>query len=306
VVRGHRIGLVVHPVREVTEQVRLISDWARQHDGDVVGLVGDAARLPPGFPLVTEAEFLDTVGAVVSLGGDGTMLGALRLVVERHIPVLGVNLGHLGFLVELEPRELPAALVRLAEKDFTVEPHLCLRAELPGRSAVAFNDLALARTPGKGAILAALAVDGQRTGYFRCDAIVLATPSGSTAYSYAAGGPVVSPGSDAVVVTPVAPMSGIGRSIVLGADEPVRLELLESSGPPVVEIDGVASGELAPGAVVEVRAERDAGQVIRFDSGAHSARSRVKLSLLDLPLLPEELLELVPADLRPREAPRKR
>ena len=296
----------MHPVREVAEQVRLISDWARQHDGDVVGLVADAARLPPGFPLVTEAEFLATVEAVVSLGGDGTMLGALRLVVDRHTPVLGVNLGHLGFLVELEPRELPAALERLAEKDYTVEPHLCLRAQLPDRSAVAFNDLALARTPGKGAILAALAVDGRRTGYFRCDAIVLATPSGSTAYSYAAGGPVVSPGSDAVVVTPVAPMSGIGRSIVLGADEPVRLELLESSGQPVVEIDGVASDEREPGAVVDVRAERGAGHVIRFDAGAKSTRSRVTLRLLDLPLLPEELLELVPAEQRPREAPRKR
>nr|WP_205709378.1 NAD(+)/NADH kinase [Kineococcus siccus] len=298
--------MVVHPVRDVGEQVRLISDWAAGHDTDVVGLVADAARLPRGFPVVTEAEFLDTVGAVVSLGGDGTMLGALRLVVDRRTPVLGVNLGHLGFLVELEPRELPAALERLAEKDFTVEPHLCLRARLPGRTAVAFNDLALARTPGRGAVLAALTVDGRRTGYFRCDGIVIATPSGSTAYSYAAGGPVVSPGSDAVVVTPVAPMSGIGRSIVLGADEPVRLELLDSSGPPVVEVDGVASGELPPGTVIDVLAERDAGQVIRFDGGAHSTRSRVKLSLLDLPLLPEELLELVPAEQRPREAPRKR
>ncbi|WP_432574145.1 NAD(+)/NADH kinase [Kineococcus sp. SYSU DK005] len=304
---GKRLGLVVHPTRDVTEQVSLVVDWARGHGDEVVGLRADAQRLGArrdDVVLVDQEEFARTADAVVSLGGDGTMLGALRLVVGRRIPVLGVNLGHLGFLVELEPRELPGALERITAGDFTVEPHLCLRLSAPGREAVAFNDVALARTPGRGAVVAALSVAGQRIGYLRGDAVVLATPTGSTAYSYAAGGPVVSPGADALVVTPVAPMSGIGRPIVLGVDEPVRLELLESSGPPVLEVDGIASGELAVGSVVEVRAERDAGHVIRLDSGDHGRRSRVKLSLLDLPLLPDEMIELVPQDKRRHEAPR--
>ncbi|NAZ87005.1 NAD(+) kinase [Kineococcus sp. T90] len=304
---GKRLGLVVHPTRDVTAQVSLVLDWARGHGDEVLGLRSDAVRLGARrdeVVLVGEEEFARTADAVVSLGGDGTMLGALRLVVGRRIPVLGVNLGHLGFLVELEPRELPAALARITAGDFTVEPHLCLRLSAPGHEAVAFNDVALARTPGRGAVVAALSVADQRIGYLRGDAVVLATPTGSTAYSYAAGGPVVSPGADALVVTPVAPMSGIGRPIVLGVDEPVRLELLESSGPPVLEVDGIASGELAVGSVVEVRAERDAGHVIRLDSGHHGRRSRVKLSLLDLPLLPDEMLELVPEGVRRHEAPR--
>ena len=304
--RPGRLGLVVHPVRDTTEQADLVLAWAREHGGEVVGLRTDDARLPAGVARVGQEEFVATVDAVVSLGGDGTMLGALRLVVDRAVPVLGVNLGHLGFLVELEPRELPGALERIAAEDFTLEPHLCLRARLPGRTAVAFNDIALARTPGRGAVTAALSVAGQRIGYLRCDAVVIATPTGSTAYSYAAGGPVVSPGADSVVVTPVAPMSGIGRPIVLGVDEPVHLELLESSGTPVLEVDGIASGELAPGSVLDVVAERDAGQVIRLDAGGHGRRSRVKLSLLDLPLLPDEMLELVPEGLRRPENPRTR
>ncbi|WP_432543223.1 NAD(+)/NADH kinase [Kineococcus sp. SYSU DK002] len=305
-----RLGLVVHPVRDTVEQARIVEAWAHEHGKEVVGLRTDAPRLPDSVVLVGVDEFAATVDAVVSLGGDGTMLGALRLLVGRAVPVLGVNLGHLGFLVELEPRELPAALERIAAGDFTVEPHLCLRTELrtgsEHREAVAFNDIALARTPGRGIVTAALSVADQRIGYLRCDAVVLATPTGSTAYSYAAGGPVVSPGADALVVTPVAPMSGIGRPIVLGVDEPVRLELLEGSGPPVVEVDGIAAGELPPGSVVELRVERDAGHVIRLDAAGHGRRARVKLSLLDLPLLPEEMLELVPQELRPSETTRSR
>ncbi len=300
-----RLGLVVHPTRDVSSHVGLVVDWARGHGDEVVALRADAGRLGgrgADVVLVGEEEFARTADAVVSLGGDGTMLGALRLVVGRGIPVLGVNLGHLGFLVELEPRELPGALERITAGDFTVEPHPCLRLRTPGCERVAFNDVALARTPGRGTVVAALSVADQRIGYLRCDAVVLATPTGSTAYSYAAGGPVVSPGADALVVTPVAPMSGIGRPIVLGVDEPVRLELLESSGPPVLEVDGIACGELAVGSVLEVRAERDAGHVIRLDSAGHGRRSRVKLSLLDLPLLPDEMLELVPQAMRRHEA----
>lgn len=305
-----RLGLVVHPVRDTLAQAQLVMAWAAEHGKEVVGLRTDVTRLPEGVRGVGEEEFASTVDAVVSLGGDGTMLGALRLVVARGVPVLGVNLGHLGFLVELEPRELPAALERIAVGDFTVEPHLCLRTTLrtgdSRKETVAFNDIALARTPGRGTVTAALSVADQRIGYLRCDAIILATPTGSTAYSYAAGGPVVSPGADALLVTPVAPMSGIGRPIVLGVDETVRLELLESSGAPVLEVDGIASGELPPGSVVEVRAERDAGHVIRLDAAGHGRRSRVKLSLLDLPLLPDEMLELVPKELRRNESTRFR
>ncbi len=285
----------------------MVARWVAEAGGEVVGL--DSARLPAGVPAVSEEEFLATVRVVISLGGDGTMLGALRLCAGRGIPVIGVNLGHLGFLVELEPQELPAALDRLAALDFTVEPHLCLRGRAgdPGgtREVVAFNDLALARQPGRGTVTARLSIAGQRIGYYRCDAVVLATPTGSTAYSYAAGGPVVSPGTDSLVLTPVAPMSGIARPIVLGVDEPVTLELMEGSGTPVLEVDGIASGEVPPGHRLTIQAQRDAGQVIRFDPTGHGRRSRMKLSLLDLPLLPEEMQELVPDELRRPEPPRR-
>src|SRR3954465_11840116 len=121
---------------------------------------------------------------------------------------------------------------------------------------------------------------------------------GSTAYNYAAGGPVVSPGAAGVLVTPSAPLNGIARSLLLGPSEGLTLEL--TAGSPAVEFDGVLSGRLEPGAVVEVSLRPAAGGLVRIEGSRAAARSRVKLSLLDLPVLPQELVELLPPHLRDR------
>jgi NAD+ kinase len=147
---------------------------------------------------------------------------------------------------------------------------------------------------------ATLSVAGRRYGHYRCDSLILATPMGSTAYNYAAGGPVVSPGVQGILVTPSAPLNGIARSLLLGPGEPLRLELTD--GHPAVELDGVLTGRLEPGRVLEVELRPDAGRLVRIDGSRAADRSRVKLSLLDLPLLPQELLELVPEGLRRRLA----
>jgi NAD+ kinase len=251
---------------------------------------------------VPEDELARRSDAVISLGGDGTMLGALRLVAERPVPVLGVNLGSLGFLVEIEPDGVDAALDRLESGEFTIEEHAALVVKRGGEKHVAFNDIAIARVPGDGLVEAALTVDGRPGGRYRCDALVLATPTGSTAYSYAAGGPIVSPGLDAVVVTAVAPTSGISRPVVLCAMEPVRLELTGSAGP-AVEMDGTVLRRAAPGDVFHVRMHPHAGLVVRLDSERYARRNQVKLSLLDLPFLPDELRDLIPADTRPQIGP---
>jgi NAD+ kinase len=285
-----RVGLVVHPRRDVVPQAATIAAWGREHGVEVIAREADAARLGDGVTPVSEEEFVDTVTGLVSLGGDGTMLGALRLVADDPRPVLGVNLGNLGFLAEVEPEDLPAALDRLMAGDFTIEPHPCLDIRLGGERYLAFNDLALSRVPGAGFVEATLTVAGNRHGYFRCDALIVATPTGSTAYSYAAGGPVVSPAAEGMLVTPASPMSGISRPVFLSPGEPVRLEL--TVGNPAFEVDGPVLRHLEPGDVIDVALRRDAGSVVRFDEAAFQQRNRLKLSLLDLPLLPEELREL--------------
>jgi NAD+ kinase len=299
------IGLVLHPRKPVDESVATIQRWAGRAGQPVLALEQDRDRVPAGVEVVPAEEFRRRVTGVVSLGGDGTMLGAMRLVADRPVPVLGVNHGNLGFLVEVTPSGLEAALARLGSGDFTVEQHGCLVAETDGSvltTRYGFNDLVLARLGRTGAVSVDLAVNERQYGYYRCDAVVLATPNGSTAYNYAAGGPVLSPSASCTVITPVAPMAGIGRAVVLGAGDLVSLTVAPDSAPVAVDVDGTAAGELKPGDVLTARLRVDAAEVVRLDAGAHAGRSRVKLSLLDLPLRRDQLLELIPAELRQEAA----
>lgn len=293
------IGLVLHPRRDCSVAAGQVAAWTSTHDVDLVATAADVARLGvPGVRAVEVAELAGACDGLIALGGDGTLLGAMRLVVDRPVPVLGVNLGRLGFLAEVEGRELEQALAALAAGRATTEPRSCLVVRGPGWETVAFNDVVLARVPGEGMVEGNLSVGGRRHGHYRCDGLIVATPMGSTAYNYAAGGPVVSPGAEGVVVTPSAPMNGISRSLVLGPGEPVRLEL--TAGRPAVEVDGLLTGRCGPGDVLEVSARPAAGLLVRIEDSLAADRSRVKLSLLDLPLLPDELLELVPDELRRR------
>ena len=289
---GPQIALVLHPRRDPGPVLDKIGDWATTHCSRLLMRAADAARWDGGAMAVSDAELAERADAVVSLGGDGTMLGALRLVARRPVPVLGVNLGNLGFLVEVQPEELHDALDRLERSDFTIERHSALW--LGGEEAVAFNDLALVRVPGDGVVEATIAVGGQRMGRYRCDGLVISTAIGSTAYAYSAGGPVVSPALDAVVVAALAPMSGISRPMVTAADEPIQLTLQEGSGRPAIEVDGTMLRRMEPGEALRVRLQADCGQVVRLDSDRHQRRNQVKLSLLDLPFLPDELRELAP------------
>lgn len=295
------VGLVVHPSRPVQASVQIIRKHAAVDGARVLVRQSQAARVPD-VEAVPDDEFAAQVDGLISLGGDGTMLGAMRLVVARPVPVLGVNHGNLGFLVEVQPNHLDAALDQLLRDDFTIEPHSCLDTTEPANLAAAFNDVVLTRL-GRGAVSVDLTVNGQQFGYYRCDALVVATPTGSTAYNYAAGGPVVSPSAPAMVVTPVAPMAGVARPVVLGPNDEVRLHVASDSALVGIELDGTEAGRLGPDRSLRARLRQDAAKVVRLSAGAHASRSRVKLSLLDLPLRPDQLLELIPEHLRRRLDP---
>ncbi|MEG8034328.1 NAD(+)/NADH kinase [Sphingomonas sp. LR61] len=193
------VGLVVHPTKNVQESVTTLQRWNASGRGELVARRADAQRIGGGITAVEDDDFTARVDLVVALGGDGTMLGAMRLVAKRPVPVLGVNYGNVGFLVEIEPPELEAALDRLSAGEYQLEPHHALEARLSWSGArtdyLAFNDLTIVRRPGSGQVSADLSVGGLGYGYYRADAIVAATPAGSTAYNYAAGGPVLSPHS---------------------------------------------------------------------------------------------------------------
>jgi NAD+ kinase len=295
------VGLVLHPTNPVGGSVDTILGSVRRRGLRILAREMDRHRVPGEVELVSDARFVAEVDGLVALGGDGTMLGAMRLVVDRPVPVLGVNHGNLGFLVEVTPAQLPMALARLATGDFTIERYGCLEVgagevELGVRSG--FNDVVLSRSARVGAVSVDLAVNDLQYGYYRGDAVVVSTPIGSTAYNYAAGGPVLSPSSDSVVITPVAPMAGISRPVVLGTDERVCLAVGADSAPIAVDVDGIQAGELREGDRLTAAIRREAAEVVRLSASEHASRSRVRLSLLDLPLRPDQLMELVPPELR--------
>lgn len=288
-----RLGLVLHPSSDPTEVARKLTSWARAHGKEVIADARDAARLPEDVTPVSEGQLADEADALISLGGDGTMLGALRLAAERPVPILGVNLGHLGFLVEVEPHELDAALDRLESGEYTIEEHSAVVLTDGAEESIAFNDIALGSVPGEGSVHASLTVLGRASGRYRCDALVIATPIGSTAYSYAAGGPLVSPMLDAVIVSPVAPISGISRPAVVSAHEPIALELVEGSGQPVLQVDGTTMRRMQHRETLEFRLRPRSGLVVRLDPERYQRRAEYKLSILDLPFLPDEMRDVL-------------
>jgi NAD+ kinase len=286
-----RVGLVLHPRRDSTEAVQAILDWTARHDATAVGLPGEVDRIGAGIEQV-EPDELAGLDLLISLGGDGTMLRALRLSQPTGVPVLGVNLGRLGFLAEIDVPDLPHALAEIDAGNSTVETRVAVQVDFGDYTAFAFNDVAVVRHPGQPVAAVEVKVEGQPFVRYAADAIVVATPTGSTAYSFSAGGPIVSPRAEGLLVIPVAPHSVFNRAIFLSAGEPVGLELLATSGRLAVEVDGLLAGTVEPGQDVQVFLCARAGRVVRLGTTTFYQRARRKLRLAD----PAELDEVDEVD----------
>lgn len=275
-----RVGLVLHPRRDSGEAVQAILDWTDKHGAAVVGLPGEVDRIGCDIEEI-DPEDLGGCDLLISLGGDGTMLRALRLSQPQGVPVLGVNLGRLGFLAEIDVPDLPAALAEVDAGRSTVETRVSVQVDFAGRTEFAFNDVALVRHPGHPVAAVEVTVAGQPFVRYAADAVVVATPTGSTAYSFSAGGPIVSPRAEGLLVIPVAPHSTFNRAVFLSAGEPVGMELLPRSGTLAVEVDGLLAGSVEPGQSVSVFLCSRAGRVVRLGTTTFYQRARRKLRLAD-------------------------
>jgi NAD+ kinase len=274
------VGLVLHPRRDCGGVIATVTGWARSRGVQVLGLPEEAERIDGEVTTVRPDELAQFADLVVSLGGDGTMLRAMRLTRTRQIPILGVNLGRLGFLAEIDIPELPAALGAINDHLFTVEPRSGLGAVVEGRDAFAFNDIAVVRTPGQGKMAAVeLHVEGHPFVRYAADAVVVATPTGSTAYSFSAGGPIVSPNAEGLLVTPVAPHSAFNRALFLSSGEKLALGILPTSGELAVEADGQLVGYLRPGDVIDITLLPAAAKVVRLGRTTFYQRAQRRLRL---------------------------
>ena len=239
--RLSRLGLVVHPRRELNTALDTLQRWSDEHGVDVV-------QLPAAGQDRRVAQLGDPADcdAIVALGGDGTTLAALRIGAAAGKPVMGVACGSLGALTAVTAGDLGAALDRLAGGDWDPRllPALALEAD-HAEPLTAVNDIVIVRQ-GAGQVSAEVRVDGELFIRFAGDGLVIATPLGSSAYTLAAGGPVLAPGEPRLVLTPLAPHGGCCPPLVADATTRFTIELHPGHGGARIELDGQISARVDP------------------------------------------------------------
>ncbi|MDQ1135677.1 NAD+ kinase [Microbacterium sp. SORGH_AS 1204] len=203
---------------------------------------------------------IDDVELAIVLGGDGTILRAAEMVRGGTAPILGINMGHVGFLAEIERDDMDDAVRRVIDRDYTVEERLALAVKIQDAEnrviyeTWALNEATVEKASRERMLEVVMAVDGRPLSSFGCDGVVIATPTGSTAYNFSAGGPVVWPSVEAIAVVPLSAHALFARPLVVGPDASVAVEVLErTSGSGILWCDGRRSHELPPGARVVVR-----------------------------------------------------
>jgi len=287
-IEARRVLVLAHTGRPeaVTAAEELVSGL---HAAGVTCLLlpEEAGKLPEGTRrLIVEADVadpLDGAELLVVLGGDGTILRAAEIVRGSTVPLLGVNLGHVGFLAEAERDDLAEVVQRIAERRYDVEERMTLEVtverdgEIVGRTW-AVNEASVEKSSRERMLELVLEVDGRPVTEFAGDGIVLATPTGSTAYAFSAGGPVVWPEVEALVLAPVAAHALFARPLVVAPSAVPAVELL----PPVAGIlwcDGRRSIPLPPGSRVEVRRSELPVRLARFARPPFADRLVAKFQL---------------------------
>ena len=279
--RFDRIALVVHPRRELGRALATLRAWAEAQGAELVQLPSPG-KIQAVAPL-GEAEGADLV---VALGGDGTTLAALRAAAAVQLPVLGVACGSLGALTAVTADQLEDALHRIEAGDWSERRLPALVVERDGEEdARAINDLVLVRG-GAGQVIVEIEIDGERYIRLAGDGLVAATPLGSTAYTLAAGGPMLAPGALGLVLTPLSPHGGVCPPLVAAEASAVRVILEPGHGGARVELDGQVHDVLEPliTATFRLRLEREHGTLVSL--GEHEpliAGLRRRRILLDSP-----------------------
>ena len=263
------VGIVVLHGRPLAANLAAdVIHWLEDHGHDVRVPVSDAA-VAEGIPAraVPDDEFARGLDVAVSVGGDGTMLRTFGLVSRCGVPILGINMGHLGYLTAVQPAQWQEAVTRVLAGDYGIEERMTIDVQrLAAGNATeprtALNDAVVEKQAAGHTVRVAVSLSGQRAISYAADGLIVSTPTGSTAYNLSAGGPVLSPDIQALVVSPVAAHSLFGRSLVVGPEEVVRVEV--EAGTAVLGVDGGHSGLLRAGDVVECRVSEHPARFVTF------------------------------------------
>lgn len=268
------VGFALHPGRSAAADLaKEATTWLEQR--------GHEARIFAAQPDGSDCAGLDLA---VSLGGDGTMLRTVDRVAAVGVPVMGVNLGQLGYLAEVEPGHLVDSLERFFAGEHTIVERMRMAVRIDASSCAgdypALNEAVVGKTPTGQVARLAVTVDGEPFTTYVADGLIVATPTGSTAYAWSAGGPIIAPESEALLLTPVAPHMLFDRSLVLQASATIRLEVVGDRRA-TVSLDGRNLGELDEGDAVECTVAPTPARLVTFEPRSFLSILKAKFQLGD-------------------------
>lgn len=274
------------------------------HSGyaELPGVLRSLRELAPGLGLQLsfEPDLADAGGgnvlqaatdvdALLTLGGDGTLLRGARLLDGHEVPILGINMGRLGFLTCCPADQLAHALMRFARNDYTVESRMLLRAAVVGTdhrerdSWLALNDIVVHKGGFARVIDLRVSVDDELIASYAADGVVISTPTGSTAYSLSAGGPVVVPTLETLIVTPISPHTLAIRAVVLAASSRVTVQAEGTREPLMVTVDGQVGTSIGDGELLIAGRASGVIKIVRFPGSSFFATLRQKLGWGGIP-----------------------
>lgn len=276
------LAVAHHERTEATQLVREVAKWLADRGHRLFLAAGDAEALDLCDLPQADDDFLPDLA--LSIGGDGTMLRTVRRVARQGTPIVGVNMGALGYLTQVEPAFLLPSLARYFAGDVTIEERMMLSIERCGspndEPLLALNEVVIEKSEAGHTVRLLVRIDGSDFTTYAADGLIVATPTGSTAYSLSARGPIVSPGHRAMLLTPVSPHMLFDRSLVLGPDECIEIQLIGHRNAELT-IDGARVAHLFPDDIIRCTASSVTARFVRFAAHPFHQILKAKFGLAD-------------------------
>ncbi|MXX03266.1 MAG: NAD(+) kinase [Gemmatimonadetes bacterium] len=280
----HRVGIIANPARPVVaglipELVRMVTSRSGKPTlaADLAATAGEAVARRECVVVDSDERAVEDVDWVIAIGGDGTLLKTARLVGASGTPILGINSGKLGFMMQTTPGDLDDALERVFDGRYTLDKRLVLQGRIANGSFSALNDIVI----DKGAICRVIElgiyINDEYVNDVMADGLIVSTPTGSTAYSLAAGGPILAPDMEAIVVSPICPHTLSNRAMVLAARDRIRIEVRADHPDLLLTVDGQENVVIQPGNTVELYRADHTIHLIRFTDRSFYDVLRTKL-----------------------------
>ncbi len=274
-----QVGIVAHPAKIKDEQyLRNLETWFEDR-----GIRMLRYHCAPDEDQCSLPDTIAELDLIIVLGGDGTLLSTARRTAGLGLPILGVNMGYLGFITDMEMQDLFPNLDRLARGDYLVEPRMMLEAEVrrdgrPEARFLALNDTTITKGPLSRIVTLETYVDDECLAVYRADGIIVSTPTGSTAYSLSAGGPIVSPELDLMIVTPICPHTLYARPFITADRRLIRFVLKSEPPDAMLTIDGQTGYSLQQGDEVLITRAEAVTNLVRLRNRPFFEVVRLKLT----------------------------